>query len=121
MRQRMICTACPNGCRMEASYLSREDLTLTGYGCDRGKAFAEEECFAPTRILTATVAVVHSERKALPVRTTIPIPKELLLACLREIRNVSLEAPVASHQVIISDILGTGANVVASMGIERKE
>lgn len=121
MKKVLICTLCPKGCRIQADDSCPEALKLDGYGCKRGKLYAAEECFAPKRILTGSVRVCNAARKMLPVRTTVPIPKDQLFACMKELKKVSLEAPVTSHQVILSDILGTGADLVASMELERRE
>jgi CxxC motif-containing protein len=121
MNSIIICTLCPNGCRIEIAAGGGQDVELAGYGCQRGRSFAEEECLAPKRILTASVQVSGAGRKMLPVRTTMPVPKDQLLACMEELGKISLDSPVAFHQVILHDILGTGADVVASMRLERNE
>ena len=52
MNSIIICTLCPNGCRIEIAAGGGQDVELAGYGCQRGRSFAEEECLAPKRILT---------------------------------------------------------------------
>ena len=57
----------------------------------------------------------------MPVRTSAPIPKDKLFDCAAEIKKVTLEAPVACGQTILSDILGTGVGLVACMSLDKKE
>ena len=79
MKNTIICTVCPNGCEIEVNYTTREDAVLTGYTCKRGIPYAIDECFEPKRTFTSSVKIKGSDRRMLPVRTTGPIPKELLM------------------------------------------
>ena len=49
-----------------------------------------------------------------PVKSDKPVPKDMLFDCMKEINSVCVEAPVKIGQVIIENILGTGANIVAT-------
>ena len=121
MKKTIICTVCPNGCEVVAEYTSRDDVKLSGNRCKRGVEYCINECFDPKRTFTSSVAIKGAARRRMPVRTTAPIPKAQLLACAETLRGVTLEAPVSCGQVIISDILGSGADLVASMSLEKKE
>jgi CxxC motif-containing protein len=57
----------------------------------------------------------------MPVRTSAPIPKDMLFACAEEVKKVTLEAPAVCGQTVIADILGTGADLVACMSLDKKE
>ena len=54
----------------------------------------------------------------MPVRTTGPVPKELLMKCAEEAHKISLETPVKSQQVIKEDFLETGVDLIAAMTLE---
>ena len=56
----------------------------------------------------------------LPVRSSAPIPRTLLEHCAEETRTLSVAAPVDSYQVLISNVLGSGADLIASMTLERE-
>lgn len=120
MKKIIICTVCPNGCRIEADYTGEADLTLTGQRCERGKAYARDECFSPKRTFTGSVRVTGAGRRMLPVRSSVPIPRPLLERCAEETRALSVAAPVACHQVLLPNVLGSGADLIASMTLERE-
>lgn len=115
MEERTItCIVCPSGCdivvRGEGDAISHMEGNL----CKRGEKYARDEFSHPARILATTVKLEGAESPLLPVRSDRPVPRKLLMPCMREIRNVRVKAPVARYRVIIPDILGTGANMVAT-------
>jgi CxxC motif-containing protein len=87
---------------------------MEGNECDRGKEYARNEYFHPKRILTTVVKVSGADVPLVPVRSDKPLPKELLLQCMDLLKAITLEAPVSRYDVIIKDILGTGANIRAT-------
>lgn len=110
-----LCIGCPLGCRLEVE----EDqdgavVEVRGHSCRKGKRFAEREHHDPRRMVTTTVAVDGGRWSRLPVHTTSEVPKDLVHEVVRSLRTVRLNAPVELGQVIASDVLGTGADVVAS-------
>lgn len=36
MKKTVICTVCPNGCRVQVEYTCREDAVVSGNSCPRG-------------------------------------------------------------------------------------
>ena len=121
MKKIIICTVCPNGCEVTAEYTSKDDVKLTGNRCKRGVEYCINECFDPKRTFTSSVAISGANRRRMPVRTSAPIPKDKLFDCAAEIKKVTLEAPVACGQTVLSDILGTGVDLVACMSLDKKE
>jgi CxxC motif-containing protein len=119
MKKTVICTICPNGCEIEVDYTTREDATLTGNLCKRGVAYAINECFEPKRTFTSSVKISGTDRRVMPVRTTDPIAKELLMKAAEELKTISLEAPIECGTVIVDNFLGTDAKLVATMTLER--
>ena len=57
----------------------------------------------------------------MPVRTSAPIPKDMLFECAAEIKKVTLDAPVACGQIVVSNVLGMGVDLVACMSLDKKE
>ena len=110
----IICVICPVGCKVLVRHEGGEILSLSGSECARGDEYAAAECLSPKRILTATVAVDGGELPRLPVRTDRHIPRDRLVDCARALWRVRATAPVALGEVIATDILGTGANVIAT-------
>lgn len=109
---RIVCTECPTGCVMEAS----EEGEVEGNRCDRGAAFARKEIACPSRLFTGTVALEGAAggRRLLPVRTQAPVAKSSLADVARECRRVRAIVPVSVGDVIISDVAGTGVDLVAA-------
>ena len=121
MKKTIICTVCPNGCEVVAEYTSKDDVKLTGNRCKRGVEYCINECFDPKRTFTSSVAISGANRRRMPVRTSAPIPKDMLFACAEELKKISLEAPVVCGQTVAADFLGTGADLVACMTLDKKE
>jgi len=111
--KQIICTVCPTGCIVEVSGTPGA-LVSAGHTCRRGKAYAESEYVLPVRILTSCAATDSHAEPRLPVRTTAPIPKALHAACMAEIKKLTLSAPVCRHDVLIANVLDTGADIVAT-------
>lgn len=114
----ITCIVCPLGCQMEII----EDPEAKGYivngnACVRGEQYAIKEFTNPTRVVTTTVKLKNSRISRLPVKTDIPVPKEMVLACMKELDSAEAEAPVRAGDTIIENILDTGANVISTRSI----
>ena len=121
MKWKIICVACPLGCEIEIEGNDTTVERVSGNRCKRGLAYAEQEVLHPMRLLTASVRVSGASRRMLPIRSTKPIPKEALLRSMEVIRRTKVAAPIKDHQVIIPNILATGADMVASMPLPKEE
>jgi len=118
MEKEIICTVCPMGCHIRVSGEDGRADRVEGFGCKRGENYARNEFVHPVRILTSTVALCGAAEPLLPVRSSVPVPKESIPACMQELRKICVSAPVKCHQVIAADILGTGADIIASDSAE---
>lgn len=118
MKKEITCIVCPRGCRITVEGQEGHIDKIENYQCDRGKAYARTEFISPRRILTSSVSLNGVGIRMLPVRSSIPIPRDIMLDCMKQIKKQSVHAPVIMHQIIISDILGTGADMIACMTIE---
>ena len=88
-------------------------LSVSGNTCPRGAAYAKQEFIKPMRMITAVIPVSGSDTP-LSVKTSAPVPKELIGSIMRELAEVSVRAPVSIGTVIIPDVLQTGANIIAT-------
>ena len=52
------------------------------------------------------------------MRSSVPVPKGLMFEIARALREVELPAPVADHQMVLENALGSGVDVVTSRGME---
>jgi len=116
---KITCILCPKGCSIEKKEEGNE-IKYIGYGCSRGLEYAKDEFISPKRILTTTVHVKDGEIEFLPVRTNKPIPKDLLFDAMSILRKVEVTAPVEVGSIILKDILGTGADVIATRKVDKK-
>ena len=107
----LTCIVCPRGCRLKVD--EENGYKVTGNACQRGEAYGYKELTNPTRVLTTTVAITGAAHRRLPVKTDRDIPRDKLLDCVREVAKMKVASPVRRGQVLRSDLLGTGANLVA--------
>ncbi|MBN1801962.1 MAG: DUF1667 domain-containing protein [Candidatus Lokiarchaeota archaeon] len=112
------CIVCPTGCEIHVKNVNGE-LIVEGHTCKRGEEYAKEEFISPKRILTTTMRVKNGLLPLVPVRTNVPIPKEKLDDVLREIATLEIEAPLIMGQVLVKDVLGLDASVIASRDLAK--
>jgi len=105
------CTVCPRGCRLR---VEEDTFRVTGNSCPRGEAYGKAELTHPTRVLTSTVRAEGGLHRRLPVKSAAPIPKGLLIPAARVLDGVTVRAPIRAGQVILENILDTGADIVAT-------
>ena len=107
MEKEMICIMCPMGCNLTVKKVG-DDVDVKGNGCMRGVVFAKEEITCPKRVLTT---LVKTDAGVKSCKTTKPIPKDKIADCMKEIEKLRLKK-VKFGQVVIKNILDTGADVV---------
>ena len=117
MKKEIICTVCPRGCHIMVEGDGKTAASMEGYGCKRGITYATAEYSNPVRILTTTVKIEGTANELLPVRSSKPIPFEKLFDCMEVIRKVTVKVPLHIHDVIVSNICGTGVDIVATKEI----
>ncbi len=116
----ITCIACPLGCEIKVEDTEKGYL-ITGYTCLRGKDYALQEVTDPRRILTTTVAVEGGVLPLLPVKTDKAIPKDMIFKCMEEINKIKVKAPISLGDVILENILNTGANLVACRNLDVRK
>ena len=57
----------------------------------------------------------------MPVRTTMPIPKELTMKAAEAVNAMELQVPVKCGEVIVENFLDTGVKLVAAMTLEGSD
>lgn len=112
-RKDIRCIVCPTGCLVHVENINGE-LIIEGHSCKRGEDYARDEFIAPKRILTTTMRVENGFLPLVPVRTDKPIPKEKLQETLREIAKMNIKAPIKMGDVLIKNVIGLKANIIAS-------
>lgn len=109
----MTCIVCPRGCSLMAD-VTPGGVLVTGNSCARGVPYAQKELTHPTRVVTSTVRILGALHSRLPVKTSCDIAKGLNFEVMKALEAVTVSSPVARGTVIIRDILGTGADIVAT-------
>lgn len=110
----IICVTCPRGCLLKVDHEGSQVINVTGHGCKRGLEYATSELSDPRRMVASTVRINGSLHPLLPVYTKSAFPKPLIPKLAQILRQVEVNAPVESQQVVIKDALGTGIDIVAS-------
>ena len=117
MEKTVTCINCPVGCRMTVTLSdSGAFISVSGNTCPRGAVYAKQECTLPERMITAVIPAAGS-RMPLSVKTSRPVPKDLIPDVMRELSRIKISAPVSAGQVILPDILGSGADIIATRSL----
>lgn len=120
-KHEMICICCPRGCYLTITAENGSIKEITGNRCRRGETYAKEELISPVRTVTTTIPLNGGRIPMLPVKTSKAIPKSLIFECIDRLRDVYANAPVSVGDVIVPDILGTGADIVATRTIGERD
>ena len=115
MIKQTICTVCPKGCAVNVEFDGNEIVSVLGNTCDKGTEFAIGECTCPRRVVTSTVKVEGGDM--LPVRTDKAVKKELIFDVVKKIKSAKVFTKVSSGDIIVANVDGEGANVIASRSI----
>ena len=114
-KKNLTCIVCPRGCTLTVTLDAEAAcpvVSVEGQGCKRGVDYATAECTHPTRVLTTTAPTVDG--CVVPCKTDMPIPRELLFEAMKAVNSLSAPAVVKIGDVLLEDLLGTGARIVAT-------
>lgn len=112
---RIICIGCPLGCEVSLTLGDKEKVCrIQGNSCKEGKDYALEEYRNPARVLTTALRTKDSNRPLLPVKTTKAVLKTHLAQCMSALSKVKVAPPIKIGEVIIANLIGTGADVIAT-------
>ncbi len=111
------CVSCPMGCTLRVEFVGNDVLKVEGNRCSRGEAYAREEIADPKRVLATSVKVIGGTYPLVSVRTDRPIPRRLIPKVMEFVRSVAIPAPVRLGQIIVEDLLGTGAKLLATRAV----
>ena len=116
MTRNLTCIVCPKGCSLTVELDGKNIISVTGHTCKRGQEYAYTECTNPKRTVTSTARTANGG--VIPVKTDRAIPKELMFDCMREIDNAVVALPAHIGDVVIENLLGTGANIIVTANME---
>lgn len=118
--KRYVCIICPNGCEIDVEAAGSEVKKISGNTCKKGEDYVRKELASPQRGVTGSVVVKGGVIPLASVKTSKPVPKDMMKKVADEFSKVVVEAPVNIGDVIVKNVLGTGADVVATKNVKRK-
>ena len=111
MTRELTCIVCPRGCALKVELADDGAvISVCGNICKRGETYANNECTNPQRTVTSTVRCADGE--VVSCKTSTTVPKALVFDVMKAINSVVAPASVSIGDVIIENVLGTGADVV---------
>jgi len=118
MLKEMTCIMCPAGCVLEVD-TAGGGIVVTGSRCPKGNDYAVQEITNPMRNIATSVLVKGGGLPLVSVRLNQVIEKGRIFAVMDEIKKVTLTAPVHIGDVILTNVAGTGSDVIATKNIEK--
>jgi CxxC motif-containing protein len=116
----LTCIGCPLGCPVSVMLDETGDIVrIEGNTCKIGNDYARKEIKNPTRMVTSTVRVHNRIKGAAMVscKTRTDVPKSKIFDVMRDIRDVTVTAPIHIGDVIKANVAGTGVDMVATKEI----
>jgi len=117
----LTCIRCPIGCQITVELEGGEVTKITGNSCPRGAEYASNEVTNPTRIVTSSVRVEGGERPVVSVKTAQDVPKSKIFDVANALGSVVLKAPVKIGDIALTDVAGTGVDMVVTAAVDAVE
>ena len=119
MLRTFTCIMCPQGCEITARD-EGEDFEVTGNRCSKGAEYVHHELVNPMRNIATSVLVEGGELPLVSVRLTNPIPKSRIFDVVEQIHKLRCKAPVKEGEILLSDVLGLGSDVIVTKTVEKE-
>lgn len=114
------CIVCPRSCKGELIVKDNNEFDTKGFVCKRGIEYAINEYTNPKRMLTTTVKIINGTFSNLPVVSSSEVNKDKLRECLNYLYSIQIEAPIREGDIIVSNILNTGVNILSARDMKIK-
>lgn len=114
----LICINCPRGCHLIAEKIN-DEIIVEGNACPRGKTYAINELSNPLRVITTTIDIESNNYSRLPVISSEALPKSRMMDVMKELKSVSVKAPINRGDVIIKNILDLNVDIISSKTIKE--
>jgi len=119
--RQLTCIGCPMGCQIEVGMQDGKILSVQGFSCKRGEAYARKEVTHPERMVTTSVPVSGGTMRMVSVKTTGEVPKEKVRDCVRALKGITVKAPVYIGDIVADNLAGTGVSAAATRNVERND
>ncbi|RDU24307.1 DUF1667 domain-containing protein [Anaerosacchariphilus polymeriproducens] len=119
--RKLTCIGCPLGCEIEVKLKEKQIISIIGNTCKRGELYVREEVTNPSRIVTSTVKVENGKIPMVSVKTQNTVPKGKIFECIKELKTISIKAPVKIGDIIIENSANTGISIIATKNVEVSE
>ncbi|KUK13795.1 MAG: DUF1667 domain-containing protein [Synergistetes bacterium] len=121
MTKEMVCILCPNSCNLIVTQSDKnpDGLKVENALCPKGKEYAHNELFNPKRTIASSILVEEGELPLVSVKIDKPIPKSKIFEVMKEIKKAKVKAPVKIGDILIKNVAGTDANVIATKSVDK--
>lgn len=120
MKKEIICTICPNSCRIKVEYEGFKILNIDGAKCKKGEEYVKNEILNPVRVFTGSVMVEGGNFLLASVKTPQPIPKKYLRQLGELTHRLKIKAPVEIGDKVAENLLDQSIELIATRKIEKK-
>ncbi|KEI00801.1 DUF1667 domain-containing protein [Clostridium botulinum] len=69
------------------------------------------------KIFTSIVRIKGSKHNVVPVKSSGPIEKDLLIECSKALSRIHIGAPIKAGDIICRNILNTGVDIICTRSI----
>jgi len=115
----VTCIVCPTGCKIRVVKQDERVVEVSGNSCKRGEAYASQEAIAPKRTLTTSIRVLEGDFHLVSVKSLAPVPKSCLLDVMKSARLMVATAPIRVGDVVATNVLGLGIDLIATRAVDR--
>ena len=113
MKRELTCIVCPRGCSLVCELDDNGGvISVSGNICPRGKTYAVNECTNPQRVITSTVRC--KDGAVVSCKTSTTVPKGMMFDVMKVINTTLAPSDVKIGDVVIKNVLDTGADVVVT-------
>lgn len=120
-KKEFVCIRCPLGCNITVELDGADIKSIAGNTCPRGADYVTKELTDPRRIVTSLVRVQDGELPVVSVKTAADIPKDKISDCIKELKGITLTAPVHMGDIVVENICGTGVNIIATASLAAEK
>lgn len=109
-----ICINCPIGCDLRVSIINNS-IFVSGNNCINGEKYGISEVTNPTRVVTSIVKT--NKGNYVSCKTDRPIPKDRIFDVISEIKKMTVNEPIYIKDILIKNVCGLDANIIATKNI----